>query len=515
MDVARDLARRLQALTGWRRWTVAVLLGGCSALAFAPMNVLPALILGLVGLIWLVGGTRSKRDAFFVGWSWGLGHFAVSNYWIANSFLIEPERFGWMIPPVLGGLAAFLALYAGLAAIVLKATEHNGPIRILAFATAWSAGEWLRGHIFTGYPWDLVAYAWSFDEAMMQSVAWWGAWGLSFLTVLILSMPALLGDSDRRLAWRANAMAALVLLLLWGLGSWRLQDDDHAATTGIALRIVQPNIAQDLKLQTDTRPRQVETLLRLTASLPGLDQLKAVIWPEAGVNYLLDREPELRRILTAAVPPQGVLITGAPRGIPAVGPLDEIWNSLAALDGSGTILATADKFHLVPLGEYVPLRQLFPFINKLTPGSMNFSAGPGPRTLKLPGLPPFGPLICYEVIFPGAVVDARDRPNWLLNVTNDGWFGTSVGPYQHFVAARFRAVEEGIPLARAANTGISAMVDAYGHVLQQTALGVEAVFDITLPPALSPTLFARLGSLCPAAMLAIAAGIAFWRRRKT
>jgi apolipoprotein N-acyltransferase len=416
---------------------------------------------------------------------------------------------------VLGGLAAFLALYLGFTALALKVTEGKGPVRILAFAATWCLAEWLRGHVLTGYPWDLAAYVWSFDEAMMQSVAWWGSWGLSFVTILALAMPALLLDTDRKLAVRSNAAALILLLALWGAGTLRLQNDDHTASTGVVLRIVQPDIAQDLKMQTDTRPQQIETLMRLTASLPGLDRVNAVIWPEAAVNYLLDREPGLRSMLGAALPPNGVLITGAPRGVPATGALDEVWNSLAAINSSGAILATADKFHLVPLGEYVPLREIFPFINKLTPGSMNFSPGPGPQTLKLPGLPPFGPLICYEVIFPGAVVNADDRPNWLLNVTNDGWFGTSVGPYQHFVTARFRAIEEGIPLARAANTGVSAMVDSYGHVIQQTALGTEAVFDADLPPALAPTLFARFGSAVPGAMFAMAAAVVLWRQRNT
>jgi apolipoprotein N-acyltransferase len=244
--------------------------------------------------------------------------------------------------------------------------------------------------------------------------------------------------------------------------------------------------------------------MRLTLETPGFDKLKAVIWPESAANYLLARDPNLRSVLAQAVPPDGILVTGAPRGEPLNGPLDRIWNSLAVIDGQGEILGTADKFHLVPLGEYVPMRETFTFINKLTPGSMNFTPGPGPRTLHMPDLPPFSPLICYEVIFPGAVTDPNDRPGLLVNVTNDGWFGTSTGPSQHFATARFRSVEEGIPMLRAANTGISGVIDAYGRVESRSNLVVEAVIDAMVPPALPPTPFARFGLLTVLPLIVLA-----------
>jgi apolipoprotein N-acyltransferase len=243
--------------------------------------------------------------------------------------------------------------------------------------------------------------------------------------------------------------------------------------------------------------------------------VKTVIWPESAANYLLDRDPDLRAILARAVPAGGLLITGAPRGEPSSGPLERIWNSLAVLDGQGEILGTADKFHLVPLGEYVPMREIFTFINKLTPGSMNFTPGPGPRTLHMPGLPPFGPLICYEVIFPGAVTDAADRPGLIVNVTNDGWFGTSTGPSQHFATARFRSIEEGIPMLRAANTGISGVVDAYGRVATRSNLVVEAVIDAAVPAALPPTPFARFGLLAVLPLIVLALIPILFRVRKS
>ena len=501
--------RRLGAIAGWKAMGLAAVLGAIAGLGFAPFNLVPAFALGISGLAWLAAEAPRRRSAFAIGWCWGLGHFAVNSYWIAESFLIDAARFAWMIPFVLGGLSAYLALYPALAALALRCMRRPLSFAGLAgFAAAWTIAEWLRGWVLTGYPWDLAAYIWSGNEAMMQSVALWGSWGLSLVTVFALSLPALFVLFDLRAARGVVIGLAIVIGGLYAGGAWRLANalstpapDDANATL---IRIVQPDIAQSLKISSDDRPHQVETLLRLTITTPGLQKLKAVIWPESAADYLLEQEPVLRSALAQAVPPGGVLITGAPRGEFSDGNLTEIWNSLAAINDQGQILARADKFHLVPLGEYVPLRNIFTFINKLTPGSMNFSPGPGPRTLHLPGLPALSPIICYEAIFPGAVADDADRPGMLVNVTNDGWFGTSTGPFQHFATARFRAVEEGIPLLRAANTGVSAVVDAYGRVDARSNMMVEAVIDAPLPPSLPETPFARFRLLSVVPLIAIA-----------
>ena len=528
MVVAREMAgpsqsrpvRSLGAISGWRAYGLAAALGAVAGLAFAPLNLVPCFALGISGLVWLAAAAPTRRKGFAVGWWWGFGHFAVNSYWIAESFLVDAARFGWMIPPVLGGLAAYLALYPALAVLAFRMLPRPLSIAGLAgFAAFWTIAEWLRGHVLTGYPWDLAAYIWSGSDAMMQSASLWGSWGLGLVTVFALSLPALLTLMTLRAARGAAIGMALVLGALYLGGIWRLSnaiptpiEDDPTVTR---VRIIQPNIAQSLKLSSDTRPQQIQTLLRLTLETPGLDKVTAVIWPESAANYLLDREPELRSVLAQAVPAGGVLITGAPRGEPASGPLTQIWNSLAAIDREGRILGTADKFHLVPLGEYVPMREIFPFINKLTPGSMNFTPGPGPRTLHLAGLPAFSPLICYEAIFPGAVTDPADRPGLIINVTNDGWFGTSTGPFQHFDTARFRSVEEGIPMLRAANTGISAVVDAYGRVETRSNLVVEAVIDATVPPALEPTPFARFGVLTVLPLIVLALIPILFRVRKS
>jgi apolipoprotein N-acyltransferase len=527
MTVAREMAgppssrpvRSLAAISGWRVYGLAAVLGALAGLGFAPLNLVPAFALGISGLAWLAAGAPSRRKGFAVGWWWGLGHFAVNSYWIAESFLVDAERFGWMIPPVLGGLAAYLALYPALATLAFRMLPRPLSIAgIAGFAAFWTIAEWLRGHVLTGYPWDLAAYIWSGSDAMMQSAALWGSWGLGLVTVFALALPALFVLMDLRAARGAAIGMAAVLGVLYLGGLVRLWDADNVlleAADPTIVRIVQPNIAQTMKLDGDSRLQQIQTLMRLTLETPGLDQVKAVVWPESAANYLLDRDPELRSALSQAVPPGGILITGAPRGEPSNGPLERIWNSLAVIDGQGQVLGTADKFHLVPLGEYVPFRGILPFINKLTPGSMNFTPGPGPRTLHMPGLPPFSPLICYEVIFPGAVVDASDRPELIVNVTNDGWFGTSTGPSQHFATARFRSIEEGIPMLRAANTGISGVIDAYGRVETKSNLVVEAVIDAAIPRALPATPFARFGLLAVLPLIVLALIPILFRVRKS
>lgn len=494
---------RLGALSPWRRRGVAVLLGALGAAAFAPVHALPAMLISLVALFWLIQGSPSRRGAFAVAWVWGFGQFAAGNFWIANSFLIDAPKFGWMIPPIIGGLAAFLALYPGLVGAVLWRKDDLGPARILAFASLFTIGEWLRGHVLTGYPWNLVGYVWEVSPAMMQSAALWGAWGLGFVTVLLFTLPAMFGRvTDRRHAAAFGGGLAL-LAALWLGGAWRLDGAANAHVPDVRLRIIQANISQAEKMQGGFGIQHLEKHVALTRGTPGFTETTHVIWPESAANFLLDREPDLRQFIASAVPPGGALLTGTIRGWPQSGDLDEIWNSLAVMNGAGEVTAHADKAHLVPLGEYVPLRDYFPFINKLTPGKMDFSAAPGPQTVAVPGAPDAGPLICYEVIFPGAVTDESHRPQWLVNVTNDGWFGMSPGPYQHFTASRFRAVEEGLPLIRAANTGVSGIIDSYGRIESISALGTEAVLDGLLPVALPPTPFARWGIWWAVALVTI------------
>ncbi len=502
-------AARVLRLRGWRRRGLAFLLGLLAALALPPLYLFPLLIAGLTGLVWLIDARRPAMASFSAGWWWGFGHFIVAFYWIAESFLVDAARFGWMIPFIIGGLAGFTALFVGLAAAATHRLNLTGPAKVIAFAVLWTIGEWLRGHVLSGFPWGLAGYALAFSDALNQYAAVGGIWGLSLLAVVFAAMPATLGEGPRRLGLWSCLGALLLAGALAGGGALRLASASADMVPSVLLRLVQPAIPEDQKWDADKSEQHVELLRQLTVRVPGLEHVSAVIWPETAVPFLLERDERLRKYLGAVVPQGALLVTGAPRGEPIQGPVLQLFNSLMVLDHDGNLLGSADKFHLVPLGEYVPLRHLFPFINKLTPGSEDFVAGPGAQTLKLPGLPPAGALICYEVIFPGRVVDPGHRPQWLLNITNDAWFGTSNGPYQHFTSARLRAVEEGLPLVRAANTGISALVDPYGRVVELIPLGQSGVRDVPLPAALPGlTPYARFGDWMLLAQLLIAAAAA-------
>lgn len=520
-DLERRLAQVCLDLPPWRRRIALAIAGGLAAFALPPFNWVPVLVPSFVFLLVVAGGERRRRSAFGAGWWWGFGHFLAGDYWIANSFMIDPIHFGWMIPIIIPGLSAYLAIYCGLAVMAAWHWRHRPLSYVLALAAVWPATEWLRGHVLTGYPWNLIAYSWSNINAMMQSAAWWGSWGLGAITVLLVSLPALFLMTSRRVACVGLLCGVVILWAIWGAGVYRLAAAGYATVAGTKLRLVQPAIPQLDKMMGLHRTENFVKHLRMSIDEAGFDHLTAVIWPESAAPPFLERFSDERATMTMAVPragtpAAGLLIAGSVRGQPLDGDLDQVWNSLVVLNGEGRILATADKFHLVPLGEYVPLRSVFPFINKLTPGSMNFSTADGPQTVHVPGLPPFGALICYEVIFPGAVTNAADRPNWLLNITNDGWFGTSTGPYQHFASARFRAVEEGIPLIRAANTGITAEVDSYGRIIASLPLGAANALDVDLPEKLqSPTLFTRFGVggfiLLSLVMSACGYALTYWR----
>jgi len=268
----------------------------------------------------------------------------------------------------------------------------------------------------------------------------------------------------------------------------------------MTLRLVQPSIPQTMRNDPAADAANFRRMLALTSS-PAASPPKLVLWPEAAAPSFLGRDPPARAAIAAAMPANADALVGTVRTDPPPLRPEHVWNGLDAIDAKGDILASYDKSHLVPFGEYVPLRGILP-IEKITPGTIDFSAGPGPRTIALPGVPPFSALICYEAIFPGAVVDPNDRPDWLLNITNDAWYGFTSGPFQHLAAARVRAVEEGLPLVRDGNNGVSAVVNAYGRVLQRLDLDDVGVLDAQLPAKLAPTLYSRIGDWGFAALLA-------------
>ena len=518
-DPVQRLAGWTSALVGWRRHGFAALLGVLAAAALPPVDMTPLLAVAFSGLVWLAADLARRRDAFAVGWSFGFGFFLAGFYWIALALLVDIATYWWLLPLAIVALPVFFGIFSGLALLAYDWIGARGVGRACALGLCWTATEWLRGHILTGFPWNLVGYAWSggFPGAgtVLQTTAATGIYGLSLLTVIAAALPASLGDpafgAARR--WRRFVPAGAALLLLATLaaaGAVRLAGDSGAMVPGIRLRLVQPSIAQNLKWDAQERERNFQRLLALSAA-PASEPITDVIWPEAAATFFLNREPARRAAIATVVPRGGLLLTGALRTEPAPERALHAWNSLVALDDSGAIRGNYDKFHLVPFGEYMPLRSLIP-IPAIANDGVDFAAGPGPRTLDLPGLPPVGALICYEVIFPGEVTDPAHRPAWLLNVTNDAWYGFSSGPFQHFAIARVRAIEEGLPLVRAANNGISGVFDAYGRVVKRLGLDDIGVVDSGLPVGLPAPLYARDGDWL-LLVLMLAASLPLLRRR--
>jgi apolipoprotein N-acyltransferase len=383
--------------------------------------------------------------------------------------------------------------------------------RIVVFAIAFAFCEWLRGHVLTGFPWNIAAYGWGTSLAILQSVAVLGVYGLGFLTILFGASLADLVSAPRR--WRFAAVMLAIFALLWIGGSARLYENSTQMVPGVTLRIVQPDVAEADKFKRALTLDNWERLLRLSTA-PAAKNPTILIWPEAAPPFFLAHEPvaleEIAR-LTA----DKLLLTGAERFDRDPDHAIRFYNSLFGFGRNGQMLFVYDKFHLVPFGEYVPFAGLLNRIGitKLTKGEQGFSSGDGPHTYALPGAPPVGPLICYEILFPGAVVGAV-RPAWFVNVTDDSWFGPSSGPYQHLLTARVRAIEEGIPVARAANTGISAVIDPFGRTIATLPLAHLGVLDAPLPRSLAPTLYARLGDLVFWLIVAIGGAIGWVLRRK-
>jgi apolipoprotein N-acyltransferase len=465
------------------------------ALALPPLNLWPCL-LGFALLLHLLRRTSGPWRALQLGWCFGFSHFLLGLYWIAIAFFTDAERFGLLAVPAVLLLCAGFALYPALAALLTALRRWRSPsAAALALATAWTLAELLRGSLFGGFPWNLIGYAFAGSDALGQLAAATGIWGLSFVAVLVGALPAALLEPGGRERWRPAAAAVLILALLWVGGALRLAGATAQPVEDVTLRLVQGNIAQHHKWQPELRARWFQRHLELSAQPAEGRPVTHVIWPESATPYPLEQDAEARQLVAAVVPPGGLLLTGGERFDLASDP-PRAWNSLFVLDSSGEIVARYDKRDLVPFGEFLPFRELLGRVGlkKLTGGSIDFQPGPGRQTITLPGLPPFSPLICYEAIFPGAAVDPGARPAWLLNVTNDAWFGRSSGPYQHLAMARFRAIEEGLPLVRSANTGISAVVDPWGRIEASLPLGATGVLDVALPaPLPTPPPFARFG----------------------
>ncbi len=467
---------RLAALRGARRWAAAALLGALAALALPPLYLVPVLLLAIPGLLALIGAAPDWRGALASGFWFGFGLHVVGLYWITDAILLEAARFWWLVPIAVPGLAVVLALFVAAPCALARLAGPGWP-RALTLAGCWVLGDLARQFTLTGFPWNPLGSAWEFPGwlgcVLIQPAALVGAPGLTLLTLLLAATPAL---------GRRAMLGGAACLALWAAyGVVRLRQAPHGPPT-LAAVMVQGAIPEGHKLDRARAIGIFEHYLDLTrrgtaaarASAPGLPI--AVVWPETASPFLLDEDANARAAIAAASGPGAVTLAGSVR----FGADQRPRNSLVAISDRAAVLGIYDKWHLVPFGEYQPSWADVGI--QLVPGG-GFAPGPGPRTLHLPGLPPVGPLICYEAIFPGHVIEATDRPDWLVNVTNDAWFGNSSGPRQHLAAARLRAVEEGLPLVRAANTGISAAFDARGVELARIGLEVSGVAVVRVQAA--------------------------------
>ncbi len=483
-------------LKAWPQRAITLVLGALGALAFAPLFIFPALLLSLSGVWFLLEkGIENKSSfvkIFWLGWWFGLGHFTAGLYWIAHALTVDLAAFWWLIPFALLGIPAILAIFTGLSFMATKLWPYNGISRAFAFAAIWVSVEWIRGHIFTGFPWNLEGYAWAFSLEMAQAASLAGVYGLSLLTLLMaVSLGYLVGKKTFE---RNTALSIyLIAILFWVWGKERLNHPDVLASPPLPIRLVQPNIPQTLKWNPIQREDNLQKLLKMTAA-PSSLPLKIIIWPESAVPFFLEQEPFIRKQIAEVIPKETLLFTGAIRRTSLEKTPFEIWNSLLVLNDQGDIITSYDKSHLVPFGEYLPFRKTLDTLfgkgtlKKITAGNIDFTAGPGLESISLPGsLPSFSGLVCYEVIFPKAVINpTQNRPGWMVNITNDAWYGNTSGPYQHLEMARFRALEEGVPLVRSANSGISAVFDGYGRNIGNIGLNKAGILDVFLP---APTRF--------------------------
>ena len=478
--------------------------------SFWPLLITFALLLHLLRLC------RHRRQAFMLGWCFGFGYFALGLYWVAIAFFTDAERFGALAVPAVLLLCAWLAVSAGLAAWLSGLRRWRSvSAHALTLALGWTAGEVLRTHLFGGFPWNLIGYSWV-GTPVAQSGALIGVYGLGLATVAIAALPALLLERDtggRR--WPPLVAGLMVLAFAWAGGAWRLSGAETAFVPDVRLRLVQASIPQHHKWDPALRARWFQRHLELSLDPKG--EVTHVIWPESATPYAIEGEPLVRQKIAEVVPDHGYVITGGERFDLESEPA-RAWNSLFVIDGAADVAAGYDKRELVPFGEYLPLRSVLTLIGleKVTRGSIDFRPGTGPVLLEVPGLPRFRPLICYEVIFSGEITGDGPRPGWLLNITNDAWFGNSSGPYQHLAMARMRTIEEGLPLVRAANTGISAVIDPWGRELASLPLGESGVLDVELPkPRPEPTIFARYEhwTILPLVMVTFALVVASERRR--
>ncbi|HXW26388.1 MAG TPA: apolipoprotein N-acyltransferase [Xanthobacteraceae bacterium] len=532
-----NLAHSIVLAWGWRRAAIAFAAGVVSTLALAPFNAWPIMFLTVPVLVWLVDGSAAGRlggigAAAIAGWWFGFGYFLAGLYWVGFAFLVDADKFGWLLPIAVVGLPAGMALYTAFGLALARLSWTRGAVRVLTLAAALTVAEWLRGggtqwlrsYFISGFPWNAFGHALTGPLVLAQASALVGLWGMTFLAVAVFASPAVLADdpAEARRRFLAPAASVALLVVLAGYGAVRLEQNATNFVPGVHLRIMQPNLTQDERFNYSAKQRVMSRYLALSdrATGPqssGVNDVTHLIWPESAFPFFLAREADALAQIAALLSNHTVLITGAVRAA-EMAPSGAVraYNSVYVIDRDGSVAGIYDKVHLVPFGEYLPFEDVLEGFGLISLTKMRggFLAGDRRRPMTVPHAPPMLPLICYEIVFPDEAVPSGERPGWLLNLTNDGWFGISTGPYQHFQQARLLAIEQGLPLVRAANTGISAVVDPLGRIISQLPLGAEGVIDSGLPQAIAPTLYVRAGDRIALALIAGAFVLGLIGRRR-
>ncbi len=506
--------------------------GSLSVLSQAPFHLWPVLFFTLPALIWLIDGAVERhaqnrrllvKKAAAIGWAFGFGYFLFGLYWIGKAFLVEAGWLLFLMPVAMTLMPTGLALCYSLAIALAALFWKPGWSRILVLALLLAMTEYLRGHILTGFPWNALGHIFAGEAGLSQLSSLFGPYALSFFCVLVFGSPAIpLFKNQQKQTGFANFRPALVMacgLLIASLwGHYRLANASDKQVPNIALRLVQPNIKQVDKWRPDNAAPIYRTMLALSAQKTkrapqGLKTITHLIWPESALPFFMARSVDALKGIDALLPEQTTLITGAMRQKSLKKAQDgahkanggsnktqdgsgrAVFNSLFVLNDKARITRIFDKKHLVPFGEYLPFQSLLEAIGlrQIVQVRGRFQIGQQPRLITLDNAPPFAPLICYEVVFPNEIIEPGVRPQWLLNLTNDAWYGVSTGPYQHFVQSRIRAIEQGLPMVRVANTGISGVIDPYGRIKQSLPLASKGVLDAALPRAIEKTIYARYG----------------------
>ena len=480
--------------SGLKRFVIALVAGALSSLSQPPFGIFAINFITLPILLWLVDGASGDPErnilsrrlpSFWVGWSFGLGYFVAGLWWTGAALLVEADAFAWALPLAILGLPAYLALYYGLATFLARLIWTDGFTRLFALAATMGLAEWLRATLLTGFPWNAIGYAMMPFPVMMQSVSLIGLYAMNTLSVLAFAAPALIFTG------RGGRVAAGVALILFaahiGYGTYRLRAADEVAPASPrTVRIVQPMTDQAAKIDNGERSRIFEDHLKLTMQKPreGEKRPDYVIWPETSIPFILTQNPDALVRIADALEDGQILIAGAVRTEnDGAGTPTRYYNSAYMIDSQGQIVGASDKVHLVPFGEYLPFET---FWNRLglnaiaaLPGG--YSAAPSYQHLTAPDGTKFLPLICYEVIFPDESAAEASTADAIVNLTNDGWFGHTPGPWQHFHQARIHAVETGLPVIRNSNSGVSAIIDGHGRVIGGLDFGMVGVIDGEIP----------------------------------